>query len=532
MSISKVEHWEIGWNEGRRPRSRRFEDESDARAFARELGNKSRRRPRTRKLDRWQVRSREGGRGSRAHMRTFERKRDAERFEREVKRRKELGELALWEQRNRSVHELAREWWAKYAVPNLAELTLDGYEPILAKHVVPRLGEYRLGDVTPEVVADFRAQLESAGVGRHAVRVSMVVLQAMFKQAIRWRWIEANPVKAVEKPSGKRERAVVCLAPAQVEAIRAWLIKRDKLYAATIVSLVAYQGLRIPEEVLALEVRHVRANTLLIEQRNIKGKIVPGQKVRHSRPRSPRLLDPVRRDVAKYLMSTGIREGTAVSPAGRRAMEGARLQKLDPPRLEEGPRGRRDRIDAALRPTTCVRLAPDPSRRVDPRAGRGARPLAADDRGHLHPRHPRASGAAGGVGGGPDRARANRCAARPRGERLNRAWSVGAGRQDGPHGSLGLLVKPLASTNGRVDVLPALDRLGLLAAESDRGQHLDVSLGNVVLRGELLERLRARRRFGQHSAAEQVVDRDPQLLGDAVEDLARGTFPFPRLDAR
>ncbi|MGH2764194.1 MAG: hypothetical protein ACRDL4_02225 [Thermoleophilaceae bacterium] len=34
--------------------------------------------------------------------------------------------------------------------------------------------------------------------------------------------------------------------------------------------LVAYQGLRIPEEVLALEVRHVRANTLLIEQRNLQ----------------------------------------------------------------------------------------------------------------------------------------------------------------------------------------------------------------------------------------------------------------------
>ena len=43
-------------------------------------------------------------------------------------------------------------------------------------------------------------------------------------------------------------------------------------------SLVAYQGLRIPEKVLALEVRHVRTNTLLIEQRNIKGKIVPRQK--------------------------------------------------------------------------------------------------------------------------------------------------------------------------------------------------------------------------------------------------------------
>ena len=62
--------------------------------------------------------------------------------------------------------------------------------------------------------------------------------------------------------------------------MRAVLLAEEKLYAATLVSLVAYQGLRVPEEVLALEVKHVRAKTLLVEQRNITGKIVAGQKVR------------------------------------------------------------------------------------------------------------------------------------------------------------------------------------------------------------------------------------------------------------
>jgi hypothetical protein len=61
----------------------------------------------------------------------------------------------------------------------------------------------------------------------------------------------------------------VCLAPAQVEAIRAYLIEDEKLYAATMVSVIAYQGLRAPEELLAVEVRHVRARTILVEQRNI-----------------------------------------------------------------------------------------------------------------------------------------------------------------------------------------------------------------------------------------------------------------------
>ena len=258
---------------------------------------------------RWEVRWREGGRASRQRGRIFDRKGDAQDFEREVRRRKRLGELALWEQRNRTVRELSREWWEKHAVPNLATWTLDKYQRLLGKHIDRRLGSLRCGEVTPEVVADFRRQLERAGVGRDSVRTSMVVLQAMFAQAVRWGWVPTNPVKAVPKPSGKRERVVICLAPAQVEAIRDRLTAKGKAYAATIVSLIAYQGLRFPEEVLAVEVRHVGKKTLVVEQRNIKGEIVGGQKVRGFHPRAVDLLDPVRRDITEYLVATGIRKG-------------------------------------------------------------------------------------------------------------------------------------------------------------------------------------------------------------------------------
>jgi hypothetical protein len=105
---------------------------------------------------RWQVRWYLAGRGSPRRQRTFDRKRDAEDFETEVRRRRALGELGLLELRNRSVRELAREWWRKYVVPNLADWTLTGYEPMLAKHIEPRLGSLRVGEVSPEVVADFR----------------------------------------------------------------------------------------------------------------------------------------------------------------------------------------------------------------------------------------------------------------------------------------------------------------------------------------------------------------------------------------
>lgn len=107
----------------------------------------------------------------------------------------------------------------------------------------PHRAETRLaapGDISPEVVADFRAKLEAAGVGRHSVRQSLVVLQSMFEQAIRWGWLPTNRVKSAKKPGARRERAVVCLAPSQVEAIRQVLLAGGKLYPATMVSLIAY----------------------------------------------------------------------------------------------------------------------------------------------------------------------------------------------------------------------------------------------------------------------------------------------------
>jgi site-specific recombinase XerC len=209
------------------------------------------------------------GRGSPRRQKTFPagtRKKQVETYAANLEVRRAMGEPALYEQRRRPLRDLSREWWAKYAVPNLAEWTRIGYKRMLVKHIEPRLGAMPVGEITPEVVAEFRVRLDSAGVGRHSVRQSLVVLQAMYEQAIRWGWVPTNPVKAVKKPPAKRERAVVCLAPNEVEAIRAVLVARERLYAATMVSLVAYQGLRVPEELLALECRHVRPNTLLVEQ--------------------------------------------------------------------------------------------------------------------------------------------------------------------------------------------------------------------------------------------------------------------------
>jgi hypothetical protein len=94
---------------------------------------------------RWRVRWYVGGRGSSRRQRTFARKSDALTFDAELRRRKAMGELALFERRNRPVESLATEWWSKHAVPNLSEWTLRKYKRMLVKHIQPGLGAARVG---------------------------------------------------------------------------------------------------------------------------------------------------------------------------------------------------------------------------------------------------------------------------------------------------------------------------------------------------------------------------------------------------
>jgi hypothetical protein len=120
--------------------------------------------------------------------------------------------------------------------------------------------------ITPSVVEDFARELEQAQVGPEARRAVLVTLQSIFRRAVVWDRVRSNPIAAVRKPGGRRVKAIVPLAPATVEAIRAELVAESDARSAVLVSLLAYAGLR-PEEALALRWRHVRERTLLVDSR-------------------------------------------------------------------------------------------------------------------------------------------------------------------------------------------------------------------------------------------------------------------------
>ena len=198
--------------------------------------------------------------------------------------------------------QFAAEWWEQYAVGNLARNTLKGYAASWNSHVLPRIGGYRLRDLSPQVIVGFRAELEAAGVGRDAIRKALAMLQGILQRAVEWERIQGNPVKAVRKPRPERRRAVRPLAPAMVEAVRAVLLDDGRLRDATLVSVLAYAGLR-PQEALALQWGHVRGRTLLVEQALVDGEL-KGQKTNRP-PRTVDLLPSLARDLAEWRLATG-----------------------------------------------------------------------------------------------------------------------------------------------------------------------------------------------------------------------------------
>jgi integrase len=241
----------------------------------------------------WRVRWRENGK-PRSYV--VGNKRDAEVFEAEIKRRKRMGQLAQMDAGRETVAEFAREWWRIHAVPNLGPRTRETYAIVFDKHILPRVGNVALRDVTPVVVAALSADMQAAGVGPAATRKALTVLQGIFSCAMRWGLVPSNPVTGVQKPSGKRKRAVTPPSPVLVEQMRAELLRRLRQRDATLITVLGYAGLR-PGEALVLPWENVRDRTLLIEASKT------------GRTRSVRLLAPLAADLAEWRLASGRPEG-------------------------------------------------------------------------------------------------------------------------------------------------------------------------------------------------------------------------------
>ena len=288
-------------------------------------------RPRTRKdgTRGWEVRWREND-ANRSRM--FALKKDADAWDREVQRRKQLGPIAVQQLTTRGGPTLGKwvtERWAREHAVMLADSTRNRYAEVYSVHIAPWLDDVPLGQFSAPLLSGWQAALIKAGVSPGTIHKARTLLSSVLRHAAENGAIMANPLSLVRAPRSAPRDAVQPLSPAAVERIRqAMLIPPDREIGASapgqrarrrytlpapgtpktrqrdalIVSILAYAGLR-PGELRALPLEGFRENTILVQRAaDPDGSSKPTKNRQH---RTVRLLSALAQDIREYKFAIG-----------------------------------------------------------------------------------------------------------------------------------------------------------------------------------------------------------------------------------
>lgn len=98
-----------------------------------------------------------------------------------------------------------------------APTTMARYRSAISANINPRLGDLPIAKVGPAELDRFYSQLARAGLSALSIRKSHAILSAAFNQALRWGWVDVNPVVRASPPSA---RAREIRPPTQAELRR------------------------------------------------------------------------------------------------------------------------------------------------------------------------------------------------------------------------------------------------------------------------------------------------------------------------
>ena len=232
--------------------------------------------------------------------RTFSLKRDAETWEAKIRLAKRQGELSALDSGRQLLRDFVSDWRALHGESHLAPKTLLLYDYLTKRQLLPQLGHVPLRQLTTERIQQASADLIAEGTPPASVRKALTLLQGMLERAVEWGRITNNPARYVRKPPNRPKRMTEPLSPRQVESLRRSLLKKKRLRDATLISVLAYAGLR-PGEALALRWRDVRDRTVLIDKALSLGE---ERTTKTRRNRSVRLLAPLTTDLAKWRLAS------------------------------------------------------------------------------------------------------------------------------------------------------------------------------------------------------------------------------------
>src|SRR6267142_237424 len=107
-----------------------------------------------------------------------------------------------------TVGELVKKWKENYLtvqqqLGRLKPSTLRSYRSNLDGHIAPFFGAMALSDVRLASVEEFIKALLGKGLSPKTIGNVIVILKEMFKHAVQWGHLDANPVQYVERPRGE-----------------------------------------------------------------------------------------------------------------------------------------------------------------------------------------------------------------------------------------------------------------------------------------------------------------------------------------
>jgi integrase len=235
---------------------------------------------------------------------SFERKRDADDFDADLRRRKRRGTLAELDAGTETLDSYVVETWIPIHGHLLEAKTRKTYTSLYDFHISPYLGSTPLRALTVELIGRWQADRRASGAGKVSIRQAKGLLGNILQRAHEGGRITSNPVRLVPRPRDPGPPEVRPFPPSEVEAIRAHLEPRDAMF----VSLMAYAGLR-PGEALALRWSQVFEQTLRITRAASMG-VEKGTKTRQNR--TVRLLQPLALDLAEWRLRCGRPQASAL----------------------------------------------------------------------------------------------------------------------------------------------------------------------------------------------------------------------------
>jgi integrase len=246
------------------------------------------------KTGKYEVRYRDGRRN---RSKTFTARRDAERFDADQKTKRERGEPIIRHRDTPYLDDFMAEWLADREREGKALNTRLFNASTYDKHLGPYIGDLRVATLTPQRLEEWRRELLAADTSPYMFNRALELAGMLLAAAKRRGFVAVNGARDLERLTHTPATGLTA-SPVQVEALRAHFFAADDLQNATLISVLAYVGLRTDEAWA------VRWDNLSDRRFNLE----PAQ-TKTKRWRSPEIPAPVLADLAKWRLASGSPEG-------------------------------------------------------------------------------------------------------------------------------------------------------------------------------------------------------------------------------